>query len=64
MKRPPLSEEEQRMFDASVGIFWEWSQQPRSRERTGAQRAIGDLWNRLGWTMRGLDALEQMAKRR
>ena len=64
MRRPPLSADEKKLFDVTVAVFWDWGQRPRSRERAGAQAAIGAVWNRLGWTMRGLDELERLAKQR
>ena len=64
MRRPPLSNDEKKLFDVTVAVFWDWAQRPRSRERASAQSAIGDVWNRLGWTMRGLDELERLAKQR
>ena len=64
MRRPPLSDDEKKIFDVTVAVFWDWAQRPRSRDRAGAQAAIGDVWNRLGWTMRGLDEVERLAKQR
>ena len=64
MTRPPLSDDEKKLFDVTVAVFWDWAQMSRSRERAGAQGAIGAVWNRLGWTMRGLDELERLAKQR
>ena len=64
MTRPPLSADEKKLFDVTVAVFWDWAQRPRSQERSGAQAAISSVWNRLGWTMRGLDELERLAKQR
>ena len=64
MTRPPLSADEKKILDVTVAVFWDWAQRPRSQERAGAQAAIGAVWNRLGWTMRGLDELKRLAKQR
>ena len=64
MKHPPLSDDEEGIFKVTVAVFQEWAEKPRSRERSGAQSAIGAVWNRLGWTMRGLDEVERLAKER
>ena len=65
MRRPPLFADEKKILDVTrlqcSGIG---RQKPRSQERAGAQAAIGAVWNRLGWTMRGLDELERLAKQR
>jgi hypothetical protein len=59
-----MSAAEQRVLDVTVGVYREWADQPRSRERSAVLTAIGSIWNRLAWTMSALDELEHLAKQR
>jgi hypothetical protein len=59
-----MSAAEQRVLDVTVGVYREWADKPRSRERSAVLTAIGAIWNRLAWTMIALDELERLAKQR
>jgi hypothetical protein len=60
----PLSAAEQHVLDVTITVYREWIDKPKGRERAGALSAIGSIWNRLGWTMPALEALEHLAKQR
>jgi hypothetical protein len=58
----PLSATERHVLDVTVGVYCEWVDKPRSRERNAVLTAIGAIWNRLEWTMIALDELELRVK--